>query len=234
MNAHSWIVFDADGTLFDFDAAEVEALHQLFVRRGLDYDDSVYERYRQINARLWADLEQGRISSLELRVRRFAELAEAVGVDHGPDELSDGYLQCLGEQHALIDGAQAVVESLARQCRLAVATNGIAQVQRQRFARSPLLPYFEAVVISEEVGFAKPATGFFEALFDTLGRPGREQVVIVGDSLSSDIAGGAGYGIDTFWFNPHGRPNPSRLRPDFEIRRLDELLAHPRLAGAGS
>jgi 2-haloacid dehalogenase len=113
--------------------------------------------------------------------------------------------------------------------RLALATNGIAEVQRRRFSKSALKNFFKAVVISDEIGVAKPAAAFFEIVFARIGNPPKKSVLMVGDSLSSDIAGGAGFGIDTCWFNPSSCSNESSVKPTYEISDLTEL---PELIGA--
>ncbi|MBU0596271.1 HAD-IA family hydrolase, partial [Candidatus Bipolaricaulota bacterium] len=125
----------------------------------------------------------------------------------------------------LIEGAERLVSSLAGRARLALITNGFAAVQRSRFARSTLTPFFEAVVISEEVGAAKPDPAIFDEAFRQMGNPAKDEVLMIGDSLTADIRGGIDYGIDTCWFNPHGGETPTDLEVTYDIRALDELLA---------
>lgn len=69
------------------------------------------------------------------------------------------------------------------------------------------------------MGFAKPDG----RIFDRMSRPGKAEVLMVGDSLSSDIRGGIHYGIDTCWFNPLGKP-AEEMPATYEIRQLRELL----------
>ncbi|MCA9932829.1 MAG: HAD-IA family hydrolase, partial [Anaerolineales bacterium] len=104
---------------------------------------------------------------------------------------------------------------------IAIITNGIAAVQRPRMARSPLQPFVEAFIISEEVGVAKPDPAIFDVAFAQMGEPQRTAVLIIGDSLSSDMQGGLNYGIDTCWYNPHG--HTGSLPVTYEIRQLADL-----------
>ena len=224
MSRYSWIVFDADGTLFDYDRAERSALARTCGQHGLEFDSEVHRLFGKINKPLWVALEQGEISSQRLRVQRFEELAEALEVELSASVFSDDYLLNLGAECVLLPGADEVVEDLSRDHGLALATNGIAEVQRSRFSASSIKPHFSALVISEEVGFAKPDTGFFSELFSQIGDPAKAEVLIVGDSLSSDIAGGEGFGIDTCWFNPSGESNESSVTPTYVISNLSEIL----------
>ena len=77
--------------------------------------------------------------------------------------------------------------------------------------------------ISEEAGSQKPQREFFEYCFERMGRRDVENMLIVGDSLTSDIKGGNTAGIDTCWFNSHEQPNTVGAHVDYEIRSLKEL-----------
>jgi 2-haloacid dehalogenase len=220
---YSWILFDADGTLFDYDAAETAALAASFARIGYTFVSEDLAIYREINGRLWRDLENGATTQQRLRVERFARLFEAIGVDGDPAWFSDDYTSNLAAQTGLIDGAATTVATLVRVAQLMLITNGLAEVQRPRFGASSIRRHFEGLVISEEVGAAKPDPRIFDAAFEKMNRPSRSEVLMVGDSLTSDIRGGLGYGLDTCWFNADRRPPDDSVEPTYEIRRLAEL-----------
>lgn len=218
------ILFDADDTLFDYGMAESHALHSTFSSYGmptgaLDYASS----YKEINHGLWADLERGLITSAVLRVERFNRLFSTHGLALDAQEFSASYLRFLGEGTFLIHGATEICRGLSH-LRLAIITNGIKEVQTSRIQGSPLCDVFEQIIISEEAGCQKPETGIFDYAFAKLGIEDKEKVLIVGDSLTSDIQGGINYGIDTCWFNPWGKANTSGITPKYEIRSLAELL----------
>jgi 2-haloacid dehalogenase len=217
------ILFDADDTLFDYGLAEGHALHRTFLSFGLPTGAEDYAAsYKVINQALWRDLEQGRITSAALRVERFNRLFAEHGLDLNPQEFSDAYLRFLGEGTFLIQGAVELCGELGN-CRLAIITNGILEVQTSRIQGSALCDTFEQIIISEEAGCQKPETGIFDYAFAKLGITGRDRVLIVGDSLTSDIQGGINYGIDTCWFNPLGKINESGIQPTYEIHSLHQL-----------
>jgi len=231
---YAWVLFDADGTLFDYDAAETAALTASFEGIGRTFSPEISEIYREINGRMWVELERGTTTQARIRVERFEKLFRSLGVETDPVAFAEDYLSRLAGQTALIDGAERTVNALAGVCRLMLITNGIAEVQRPRFAASKIRDHFTGLVISEEVGAAKPDPVIFDAAFAEMGRPPKSQVLIVGDSLSSDIKGGNDYGIDSCWFNPAGLPAREVVEPTFEIQRLDQLLAVPFEARWGS
>jgi YjjG family noncanonical pyrimidine nucleotidase len=219
-----WLLFDADGTLFDYDRAESSALARTFEQFGLRMPPEAAETYRGINGQIWQQFEQGLISQQRLRWQRFELLAEALGMDFEPEAFSSRYLHNLARGTYLIEGAEQVLEALNDRVGLMLITNGLKEVQRSRLARSTIGHYFADVIISEEVGAAKPHPQIFDIAFQRMGGPARDRVMIVGDSLSSDIQGGSDYGIHTCWFNPGGRSRPDEPRIDYEIADLGELL----------
>jgi YjjG family noncanonical pyrimidine nucleotidase len=221
---YPWLWFDADGTLFDFDRAESLALRQAFESLNLAFGDEYLDVYRRINGQLWQALERREITPGALQVRRFELLIEALHLACPPSELSAAYVERLALCVDLIDGAYEVLQALQGTHRIAIVTNGLQAVQRGRLAHSAIRAFISELIISEEVGAAKPKPAFFEAAFARLGHPARSEVLLIGDSLSSDIQGGADYGLDTCWFNPAAEPRPEDLPITYEIRRLRELL----------
>jgi YjjG family noncanonical pyrimidine nucleotidase len=218
---YQWLLFDADNTLFDFNVAEVKALENSFAEFGYAYNGTTGDTYRAINKQVWEQLERGEISATELRTARFSRLFDAIGIQGEPEPFSEAYLRQLANCGDLIEGAEALIQQVSQRYRLALITNGLADVQRPRLAASPLQPYFETVTISDEIGVAKPDPGIFEVAFGQMGNPQKTAVLIIGDSLSSDMQGGLNYGIDTCWYNPEGRP--TEMPVTYNIQRLEEL-----------
>ena len=221
---YDWILFDADGTLLDYNRAEAAALRNAFRRSGLDFKPDYAEIYRKINEQVWRAYEKGEISQAMLRTTRFRRLFEQVGVEAAPDRFSETYLQCLAERSDTIEGAKEVVEALHGNVGQVIITNGLTSVQRPRLANSTIGRYFADVVISDEVGFAKPDRRSFDAACATMGQPKKEGVLIVGDSLTADIRGGNAYGMDTCLFHPTRRSRKQGVKICYENSRLQELL----------
>jgi len=223
MARYRWLLFDADNTLFDFDRAEAEALRRTFDQHGIAVDDAFLAAYHRINGQVWRRLEAGEITPAVLRTRRFELLFEELGVEADARAFGERYLPNLALQPHLTEDALDVVRSLQPTHRLAIITNGLGDVQRPRLDRSPIREHIAEIVISDEVGCAKPDAAIFDVAFARMGRPARHEVLLIGDSLRSDIAGGIGYGIDTAWYNPRGLPGDATIVPTYELHRLREL-----------
>jgi YjjG family noncanonical pyrimidine nucleotidase len=221
---YPWLWFDADGTLFNFEKAEVIALRNAFLSVQTPYEDRFLEVFQGINRQVWQALERREITPAMLSLRRFELLVDALNLTCSPGGLSTAFLEQLAQQVELIDGAYDVLSSLHTSCRIAIVTNGLQVVQRSRLGRSPVQQFVSELIISEEVGSPKPEPGFFAAAFDRMGNPATSDVLLIGDSLTSDIQGGINYGLDTCWFNPKGEVRPTALPITYEIVHLRELL----------
>ncbi|GED26266.1 noncanonical pyrimidine nucleotidase, YjjG family protein [Brevibacillus agri] len=218
------IFFDVDDTLMDFDLSEKNALDKAFREFGWPEGMTDYEAaYREINKGLWRELEQGGITLAELGVERFKRLFAAHELSGDAEAFNRLYLANLGQEVHLLPGAVDVCSRLA-DCRLAIITNGFAEVQTSRIRLSPLQDAFEQIIISQEAGFQKPDQRIFDYAFSRLALTDKKKVLMVGDSLTSDIQGGHNYGIDTCWYNPHGKENHLGITPTYEIRDLTNLL----------
>ncbi len=223
--SYQWLLFDADGTLFDYDRAEAVALKKSFQQFNLPFDVSSSDTYRQVNSAVWADFEQGKISVTQLRTVRFERLFTALEIDMDAEVFSRAYLNQLGARGDLLPGAEALVEACYGRYQLMIITNGFKDVQRKRLAHTNLGKYFVDIVISDEIGAAKPDSKIFDVAFARMDNPARENVLIIGDSLTSDMQGGLNYGIDTCWYNPQQRPLPSSHPLTYQIQQLAELKA---------
>ncbi len=217
---------DADETLFDFRRAEREGLKKVFIAHGFPWDEKTLETYREINEGLWRRLERGEITKDRLETERFERLfqklgisadARAIGTAEYPDALSEG-------NFLLPDAFEVCQQLFADGRRLFLTTNGITRVQKRRLRESKIAPFIEKIFVSEEAGAAKPQKAYFDYVFQHTGLSDRGQILVVGDSLTSDIAGGAAAGIDTCWLNPSGKSLTGNVVPTFTIKNLRMLL----------
>lgn len=219
------ILFDADETLFDFRRAEREALAKTIGEYGMDYQEAYHLKiYQEINHQAWKDLEEGRITQDELKVIRFKRLSEALGVAFDEHAFGKSYMAHLAQGSFLYEGVESLIEALSHNFRLMIITNGLTDVQNKRIKQSTIAHFFEGIIVSEEVGVAKPNPQIFQLALDHLGHRDKATVLMVGDSLSSDILGGINFGIDTCWYNPEGASNSGSLQPTYEIHELPQLM----------
>ena len=224
MKNYEIIIFDVDDTLFDFTKSEQAAFYKVFDQYKLVDNLDLYKmKYKEISKRLWRDLENGKMNVAELGSERFRRLFVEHELNLDASLFNQEYLKFLGEQSHLVQGAENVIQGLSHK-RLAIITNGFTEVQTARINNSPLKNAFELIIISESTGFQKPQTGIFDYAFHKLQITDKAGVLMVGDSLTSDIQGGINSGIDTCWFNPTYKENHTSVKPTYEIDKLENLL----------
>ena len=222
--SYSTLLFDLDHTLFDSDASEVAAFDTTMRAVGFDRPFDHFPAYQRINLDLWAGVERGEVSPIDVRRVRFERLFRELGVDADVEEMAALFVASLGANGDLYPGVIEMLDCLVPQARLALVTNGLRDVQRARLERLGIADRFDAVVISSEVGVTKPRREIFDIAFARLGGPPAESALMIGDSLTSDIAGGANYGIATCWYNPHGLMRSPADVVTHEIADLADLI----------
>lgn len=223
------LFLDMDGTFLDFEAAEKEAFFRTFASLGLCADEETCREYSRINLGLWKAFERGEIEKQQIRDSRFTLLFEALGIEADGLMAEANYERFLGEGHELMPHAKEVLEWLSARYPLYVVTNGFKHIQTNRLRLADIDRFMTQKFISEDVGYQKPQKEFFEVCFERMERKvSPEKILVIGDSLSSDIKGAANAGLDSCWFNPGEEENRSGIRPDYEIKSLlalKELLA---------
>ena len=217
------VLFDLDDTLFDFHKAEKIALTKTLVHFGIDPTEETLALYSTINAAHWKRLELGEISREEVKVGRYRELFETIGVECDPVKATAYYESMLAIGHYFMPGAPELLGELYRKYRLYIVSNGTAKVQEGRIGSSGITKYMDGIFISQILGANKPDKQCFDICFAEIPDFSLSETVIIGDSLSSDIKGGINAGITTVWFNPKGIENDSDIKPDYTINELSEV-----------
>lgn len=220
------ILFDLDHTLLDSHESERHAYAHTASRAGLDDPQRHFATYVEINQAMWREVESGTLQPTDVRHRRFESFVERLDLDADPAAMAEDFVWGLGSFGELYPGARTLLATLAGRASLGLVTNGLSEVQRSRLSRLGIGDYFDSIVISGEVGVTKPRPDIFDIAFEQLGSPAKESAVMIGDSLSSDIAGGHGYGIATCWYNPSGNRSEHPVAPTHVVQSLDAI---PRL-----
>ena len=218
------LLFDLDDTLLDFGMTEHNAFRLIFEEYGLPNGLNDYlGSYKGISKILWDDLENGRISLAELKVERFKRLFIEHALDIDPIAFGQRYIENLGKEVHMMEGVEEMFAGM-QDFRIALLTNGFKDVQHARVNGSALKNLFEAIITSEETGFQKPQKEIFAYTLERLQISDPSRVLMIGDSLTSDIQGGNNFGIDTCWFNPTKKQNPTTIEPSYEIHSWNQLV----------
>ena len=218
------ILFDLDDTILDFKKSERAALTKTLDHLGIEPTEQNISTYSSINAEQWKLLELGKLTRDEVRLRRYSLFFDAIGVERDARAAGEYYEGKLSLECFFVDGAIDLLSELHGKYRMYIVSNGHSHVQRSRIKCANIVKYFDGIFISHEIGYTKPSAEFFDFCFEKIDNFSKEETVIVGDSLSSDIKGGKNAGIKTIWFNPLG-VSAGDLSPDYEISTLNDLAS---------
>lgn len=220
------ILWDIDGTLLDFIKAEYAAIKKCFEVFQLgECTDEMIARYSKINRGYWERLERKEITKPEVLIGRFKDFFASENIDTNcAEKFNKEYQVRLGDTICFCDNSYELVKSLKGRLKQYAVTNGTKIAQDKKLVKSGLIDLFDDIFISEEVGYEKPDIRFFEHVWAKIGGYKPNEVMIVGDSLTSDIQGGNNAGIVCCWYNPKGSTNNSNLRIDYEIADLNQIL----------
>lgn len=219
LHNYDWLLFDADETLFSFDANA--GLRHLFQGYGVDFTDAHYLEYQQLNKPLWDAYQAGTIDAKQLQRQRFAKWAAALEVT--ADELNTGFMAAMAKVCQPLEGARSLLECAQKNARVGIVTNGFTELQEARLQQTGLGDLIDMVVISEQVGVAKPHPDIFAYALKQMQQRDRSRVLMTGDNPHSDIIGGQRSGLHTCWLNHHGASYPLPTPPHYEVQSLGEL-----------
>lgn len=217
------ILFDLDDTILDFKMAECSALTKALTKLGVCVDDYIVSQYSKYNISQWKRLELGEITREEVKINRFRLLFDELKIDVSPEIATALYEDNLCIGHYFIDGASEILDKLYPHYNLYLVSNGTKRVQDSRLESAGISGYFKGIFVSETIGCEKPNREFFDYCFLQIRDFNREETIIIGDSLSSDVKGGINAGIKTVWFNHRGENNNTDIKPDYIINDLSEI-----------
>ncbi len=223
MKKYSTLYFDLDNTILDFTAAEYKAIRQLLASHNLPVSDEIVAQYSAINQTWWERFEKGEIKKEEIYAGRFRDFLNLYGFDGNPQKMAEDYFELLSQGYDAIDGAEKVLQYVKNQgYTVCITTNGMSRTQHRRIDGCGLKQYFDYIFVSEDAGHQKPEVEYFEYTMANSPEKDKSKILVIGDSLSSDILGGINFGVDTCWLNPKGKTGTHK--PTYEITDIMQII----------
>ena len=223
LDKYKYLLFDLDDTLLDFGKAQVLAFKKLLEDENIEYTDELFEKYETINKSLQRSFERGEISNKEVTSERFIRFFSLFDRKIDGSEVDNRYRSYLAEGNQLFEGIVGMLEKLSLTHKLYIASNGIGITQHTRLKNNKLNKYFEKIFISEEIGSKKPDREFFDIIFKEIGVENKNEVLMIGDTLTSDILGANNVGIDSCLVDIHKISN-SEIVPTYKIDKTVDIL----------
>ncbi|WP_282930064.1 YjjG family noncanonical pyrimidine nucleotidase [Anaerococcus sp. Marseille-Q7828] len=223
-----YLLWDIDNTLLSFDLAERASMTKGFDKFGLDIDDEkALDVYKNINDKYWKMLEKGEKTREEILTERFEEFFDLYDIAYDDRLVNDFnlfYQEELGKQVFFNDYAEEVLQKLGKDYKQYAVTNGSKVAQSGKLKNSGLDKIFDGVFISEDLGYDKPSLEYFDLVFENIGSKNRDEYILIGDSLTSDMLGSNNAGIRNIWYNPKDLDNDIGIRIDYTIHQLNKVV----------
>ena len=216
------IFIDLDDTILDFLKAEEVALSKTLEHFNIPPTKETIQLYSKINDSLWKKLETGEMTREQILLKRFEMLFQELNAQGDCSLVNDKYKENLSQGHWFIDGAEELLQSLYKKHNLYIVSNGTTSVQKGRIKSANIEKYFDGIFLSQDIGYNKPNVKFFEKCFEKIQDFDKNNAIILGDSVSSDIKGGINAGIKTCLFDPRNKFSGD-IKPDYIIQKLSEF-----------
>ncbi|MDP8162439.1 pyrimidine 5'-nucleotidase [Pasteurella skyensis] len=217
---YKWILFDADETLFSFNS--YLGLSRVLERYDIDFTKQDYEAFQAINKPLWVAYQNKEIQAQDIQTRRFEALSKQTG--QPALQLNKELMNEMAKVSVPLPNVESMLNHFYGKVKMGIVTNGFTQLQETRLTNTNTKHFFDLLVVSEEVGTPKPDVKIFDYTLSKIGKIDHSDVLMVGDTLASDILGGHNAGFDTCWFNPHNHINDTQIKPTYEINDMLHLI----------
>ena len=221
------LFFDLDDTLWDTAHNSKVSMQEIFdeYNFGRFYPsfDDFYKVYLEYNNNLWSGYNKGLVKKEDIILYRFYHLFKdfnAFSLEEAQD-MNKTFLNKTSFREKTVEGAISLLESLKNRYRLHIISNGFSELQFIKMKRAGLSGYFDQVVLSDKVGVNKPFPYIFEYALDKANAK-KDESLMIGDSLETDIKGAQAFGLDQVWFNPSGA-DPKGIVSTYEVKSLAEL-----------
>lgn len=217
------VLLDLDNTIIDFNECARRSITGIFEDLGFTYNDNVFDTFLTENVKIWKRLELGEIDKAYLRANRWNIILGRLGIDYDGTVIEERFENGVAMGAYPVEGAYDLLDYLDQKYDLYIVSNGLKFVQESRVKIGKYDKYFKSLFLSEDIGIQKPDVRFFDYCYEKLGRPDKDELILIGDSLSADIKGGNNFGIDTIWFNKNGEENLTDIKPTYTVNTLKEI-----------
>ena len=227
------LFLDVDDTVLDFVGFTKETMKSGFRKFGYpEYVPWMYDTFHEVNGGIWRDHEKGLITFEDIQRTRWTKVFHALGFEGDGPEFESYFRSCLHESGLLIPGAKKALEHLSEDYLLFAATNGPDEQQKNRLRKAGVLKLFCGVFTSEAIGATKPSAEFFDGCIEIvngymkeheLPNIHKDEILMVGDSLTSDIGGAVAYGLKSCLFDPTGEKFGKIEGTDYEVKNWSEI-----------
>ena len=213
------VLIDVDDTLLDFKECSITAIKQSMLDFNFLYKDEYYDVFQKENNRLWQMIENKTLTIEELHQIRWKNIFNHINLDGDYIAFEEHFVNYLKESSIPVSGANSLLEYLHKRYQIYIVSNATNRQQYRRLEKANMTPFIDKIFTSIDLGYSKPSCEFFQLCLEGLNK---DEVIIIGDSLTADIKGGINAGIKTIWFNKYQEKIPN-IQIDYIVDSLEEI-----------
>ena len=215
------VLIDIDDTIFDFEKCSKNSFLKTLEKFNLKFKEEDFSYFNKVNDILWTKQKLGEINIKEVFIKRDYQMGKYFNLDIEKGLFNDLFVKFLYYEIEMVDGIEDLLLYLSDKYKIFTASNGIYKMQENRLKKSNLDKYFDKIFVSDKIGFEKPDKKFFQKIMD-LTKLSNDDLIMIGDSIKSDIIGAKNSKIKSIYFNKEDK-KISDKNFTYQVKNLSEI-----------
>ena len=215
------VLIDIDDTIFDFEKCSKNAFKKTLKKLDLSYEEKDFSYFNKVNYILWSKQKLGEINIEEVFTHRSIMMSKYFELDIEKEIFNDLFVEFLYDEIEMVDGIEDLLSYLWDKYQIYAASNGLYDMQVNRIKKSNLSKYFKDIFVSDKIGYEKPDERFFNKIMD-ITKYSNDDLIMIGDSIKSDIIGAKNSNIKSIYFNKENK-KISDKNFTYQVKNLSEI-----------
>lgn len=215
------VLIDIDDTIFDFEKCSKNSFLKTLEKFNLKFKEEDFSYFNKVNDILWTKQKLGEINIKEVFIKRDYLMGKYFNINIEKGLFNDLFVKFLYDEIEMVDGIEDLLLYLSDKYQIFTASNGIYKMQENRLKKSNLDKYFDEIFVSDKIGFEKPDKKFFQKIMD-LTKFSNDDLIMIGDSIKSDIIGAKNSKIKSIYFNKEDK-KISDKNFTYQVKNLSEI-----------
>lgn len=215
------VLIDIDDTIFDFEKCSKNAFKKTLKKLDLSYEEKDFSYFNKVNDILWSKQKLGEINIEEVFTHRSIMMSKYFELDIEKEIFNDLFVEFLYDEIEMVDGIEDLLSYLWDKYQIYAASNGLYDMQVNRIKKSNLSKYFKDIFVSDKISYEKPDERFFKKIMD-ITKYSNDDLIMIGDSIKSDIIGAKNSNIKSIYFNKENK-KISDKNFTYQVKNLSEI-----------
>ncbi|WP_049691125.1 HAD family hydrolase [Anaerococcus jeddahensis] len=215
------VLIDIDDTIFDFVKCSKNAFKKTLKKLDLSYEEKDFSYFNKVNDILWSKQKLGEINIEKVFEHRSIMMSKYFELDIEKEIFNDLFVEFLYDEVEMVDGIEDLLSYLSNKYQIYAASNGVYDMQVNRIKKSNLSKYFKDIFVSDKISYEKPDKRFFKKIMD-ITKYSNDDLIMIGDSIKSDIIGAKNSNIKSIYFNKENKKISDKSFT-YQVKNLSEI-----------